>query len=208
MAANIQHSNETTEHYTPEWLVESARKVFGVFDLDPASSPEANLVVRATSIYTAEDNGLTKKWEGTVFVNPPGGLVDREGRTVIRASKSKKGCTETGACGLEPGHSHQGVVSSAACWWAKFAQSGCPGFFLGFSVELLQSAQAFLGPQPLDLGHCIPSFRVPFDVWDGEGRVPGDQPTHSNIFLARGSSEQMRSFVNEFSQYGFTRGPR
>jgi len=59
------------EWYTPPEHVEMARAVMGSIDLDPATSHEANQVVKAEQIFTAEDDGLSQKWEGNVWLNPP-----------------------------------------------------------------------------------------------------------------------------------------
>lgn len=59
------------EWYTPVLYVESAREVLGVIDTDPASNPVAQQVVKAAHWYGVDDDGLTKDWSGTVFLNPP-----------------------------------------------------------------------------------------------------------------------------------------
>lgn len=59
------------EWYTPEKYLEAARTVLGEFDLDPASSKIANASVKAKKIHTIEDDGLTKKWKGKIWLNPP-----------------------------------------------------------------------------------------------------------------------------------------
>lgn len=58
---------ESDEWYTPPEIFER----LGIyFDLDVAS-PGSNHWVPAKKVYTKEDDGLTKNWEGVVFMNPP-----------------------------------------------------------------------------------------------------------------------------------------
>lgn len=58
---------------TPPHFVESARKVMGSIDVDPASNDEAQKTVQAGVYYTEETNGLDKLWLGNVWLNPPYG---------------------------------------------------------------------------------------------------------------------------------------
>ena len=59
------------EWYTPSEYVESVRSVLGSIDLDPASSEQANEIVRAEKYFTKDDDGLVQDWSGNVFLNPP-----------------------------------------------------------------------------------------------------------------------------------------
>jgi hypothetical protein len=59
------------EWYTPERFIEAARLVMGGIDLDPASSADAQQIVRAARWHGLEDNGLKQPWSGRVFLNPP-----------------------------------------------------------------------------------------------------------------------------------------
>jgi phage N-6-adenine-methyltransferase len=59
------------EWYTPTDVIEDVRDVFGVIELDPASSHAAQKVVGAKHYFTAEDDALSRHWFGKVFLNPP-----------------------------------------------------------------------------------------------------------------------------------------
>jgi hypothetical protein len=67
------------EWYSPAEIVEPARVVLGDIDLDPASSEIAQRTIRAKRYYTRDDDGLSKKWRGRVWLNPPyaTGLIDK-----------------------------------------------------------------------------------------------------------------------------------
>lgn len=61
---------------TPKWFVQRLAVQFcvgkhsagNVFDLDPCAT---KCTAKAERYYTIDDNGLSKKWRGRVFVNPP-----------------------------------------------------------------------------------------------------------------------------------------
>jgi hypothetical protein len=74
MSKSFAHSSESVEWFTPFEYIESARKVMGSIDLDPASCKLANeLCVEAKSYFTEDLNGLHQNWWGNVFCNPPYG---------------------------------------------------------------------------------------------------------------------------------------
>lgn len=64
------------EWYTPELYVEAARKVMGSIDVDPASSKEANKLIKAKRYYDEKTNGLDYPWPGNVWLNPPYRMPD------------------------------------------------------------------------------------------------------------------------------------
>jgi hypothetical protein len=201
-----RHSSTTTEHFTPSDVVEFARAVMGGIDLDPASCPLANTVVGADQIYAVEDNGFPRPWHGRVFLNPPGGRCDATGRPLQR------GCTQNGSCGLPAPHAHPGATSSSKAWWRRLVEEYQSGrvsmaFFVGFSMEILQTAQVGNPTlvSPLHFPICIPRQRLQF-LRASEGRMePGTSPTHANVLVLlppKDTGENMISTVRRFVELG------
>lgn len=61
-------SRATDERYTPAWIFAALGETF---DLDPASPPLGISLVPTAAVWTKEDDGLTKPWQGFVWCNPP-----------------------------------------------------------------------------------------------------------------------------------------
>ena len=60
------------EWITPQETIEQARLVLRGITLDPASTKNANKIVRARKFYTKEQDGLSKSWKNQrVWLNPP-----------------------------------------------------------------------------------------------------------------------------------------
>lgn len=78
--STVAFSSMSNEYFTPSRFVEAARFVMGGIDLDPASCPEANKIIKARRFYTKEDNGLqlSAKWRGRVWMNPPYGKLGNQ----------------------------------------------------------------------------------------------------------------------------------
>jgi transcriptional regulator with XRE-family HTH domain len=58
------------DRFTPTPFLERLRRALGRrIDLDPCGHPAA--FVKAKTIWTAEDDGLSRPWRGIVYVNPP-----------------------------------------------------------------------------------------------------------------------------------------
>ena len=67
----VTNNSGEAEWYTPVCYIESARRVLGSIDIDPASCDAANKTVQANRFYTATDDGLKRQWTGNVWLNPP-----------------------------------------------------------------------------------------------------------------------------------------
>ncbi len=73
----IVNNTHDAEWYTPSCYIESARKVMGDIDLDPASCSAANETVKASKYYSAREDGLLQEWYGKIWLNPPYSLVQK-----------------------------------------------------------------------------------------------------------------------------------
>ena len=207
MSANVRHSSETNEHYTPREYPDAAREVMGAIDLDPASSEQANALIRSTDYFTAVDNGFVRHWHGRVWLNPPGGKCDSEGVSVtselLANGKKKWSCAgkDQPACG----HTHVGIQSSQRAWWSKLTKEWESGrvlcaVFLSFSMEIFQTAQSGVLPFPQQFPICYPKTRIPFHRAD---LTVGASPPHASalIFLP-GDPLDVDRFADVFSRFG------
>lgn len=78
-------SSESDEWYTPRTVIERVLRMWPVIDLDPASNPGPTRNVPATTHHDITDSGLTYRWSGRVFLNPPYGdaLTDWAEKVVV-----------------------------------------------------------------------------------------------------------------------------
>jgi phage N-6-adenine-methyltransferase len=65
----VHYMSESNEWYTPFDLYETLDKEFN-FNLDPCATDDN---AKCDKYYTINDDGLSKDWDGNVFVNPPYG---------------------------------------------------------------------------------------------------------------------------------------
>ena len=94
----IVHNSGDEEWLTPPKFIEAARTVLGKIDLDPCSTAFANSRVNATKYYSAEDDGLSHEWTGTVWLNPPYNNVDRFIKKLIDSPEVTAAITFTNSC--------------------------------------------------------------------------------------------------------------
>ena len=99
--------HESTEHYTPQYILDAAIPCMGAIDLDPASNSWEIPNVPAARHYTAQDNGLVLPWVGRVYLNLPFGpgverrfsklYLERSAGRTTEAIIQWKSATETAA---------------------------------------------------------------------------------------------------------------
>lgn len=65
----VHFSSKTNEWATPQDLFNSLNEEFG-FTLDPCATP-AN--AKCPKFFTIQEDGLSRDWDGVVFMNPPYG---------------------------------------------------------------------------------------------------------------------------------------
>lgn len=105
-AVHVSQNTGVPEWYTPKEFIDSARKVMGSIDLDPASSKRAQKTVGALQYLTIDNDGLSYDWTGNVWMNPPyaSGIVDKfmlrvkedfDGGAITSAITLTNNCTET-----------------------------------------------------------------------------------------------------------------
>ena len=70
---NILHSSSSDEWYTPAWVIDAVKFVFGGhIAYDPTSSEAAQTIVRATRYSTIDDPALpAEQWPDRWYCNPP-----------------------------------------------------------------------------------------------------------------------------------------
>lgn len=100
----------------------AARKDNGQIDLDPASDAEHNKIVKATRIFTVEDDGLSHLWEAKfVWCNPPFGTVRGKSRKAMWFAKAvseyEAGRVKEGIVLLTS--SHDAKWFRQVIWWPR-----------------------------------------------------------------------------------------
>lgn len=190
-----QHLSETQEHYTPASIVEAAREVLGEIDLDPASCLEAQRTVRAERFFTRGVNGLFQPWRGRVFLNPPGGTFTARRKStddppVVTAPEDKIAKEKWD------------TDSRAVAWWRKLlhdhqlpaGEDVTAAIFIGFTIEILRTAQHPKYLSPMHFPFCVPAERLCFG---------GNDPTHGNVIVYTGPD--VDTFERVFSQFGLVK---
>ena len=153
--AHVSNNSGTIEWYTPGKIVEAVRATLGAIDLDPASCSEANKLIRARQFYSTDDDGLTKRSTGRVFMNPPyaGGMIGQFIRKLIEHYRAAditeavvlvNNATETDWCQrLMAAASAMCLITGRLRFWRPDTEGGTPlqgqiAFYLGSRPELFR----------------------------------------------------------------------
>lgn len=166
--------SRSDEWYTPNYLVELARKVLIDIDLDPASCEFANATVRAHRFIDAEEDGLVANWSNVpvnVFLNPPSGR--HKGKSLMKQFWERLLL-----------HREAGLLNHCV--------------FVGFSLEQLQVTQNCTVPIA-NFPICIPKSRVKFVSPSGIF----NSPTHGQVIAyVPGLINETATFYKVFSELG------
>ncbi len=170
---NAQHLSLSNEWYSPPDIVESARAVLGIIDLDPATSDLANKTIRAERIIT--EDSLSSNWADerpvSIYLNAPGGKV--------------------------------GNQSQAVLFWQKLQDLRVAGdlkhaIVICFSMEIFQTSQQ-CAHSVVDFPLCIPGKRLKYSAPEGKPR----SPTHASaIVYVPGTFDSTEVFVANFKKFG------
>jgi len=152
----INQTSGEVEYYTPVEIVEAARRVMGRIDLDPASSENANRIVKASHIYTTKENGLAQPWHGNIWMNHPFGRAE-EACSIVCEKKLKN---KKHVC-------HDYNLFGNAAWVNKLTRE----YFEGRAIEACCIAYACTSEtwfQPLmKLPQCYLTPRTNYRLPDG-----------------------------------------
>lgn len=141
---SAQHSMKSVDWGSPIRVLKLARKVLGSIDFDPASSKRWNRNVQADD-YSRDGLSPGVHWgPGTVWLNPPGGLIGRASKALAFWSRL-----------LE--EIEQGNVSHA--------------IYCAFNIEQLSRSQQ-CSKAMLDFLVCVPDKRLKFLQRDSTPNSP------------------------------------
>lgn len=157
---HVSANSGENEWYTPPEYIEAAREVMGSIDLDPASCDTAQSNVKAKRFYTADDDGLSKKWTGNVWLNPPYSkdLIGQFASKVV----------------AESGRMRQAIVlvnnATDAAWFHDLASVASAVCFLRGRVRFLDRAgkpanTPVQGQAVLYVGQDVERFRSRFSAF-------------------------------------------
>lgn len=111
MLTQVHFSSASDEWATPSDFHRRLVAEFGDFDLDPCCLPSS---AKAPRFYTPEDDGLSQRWWGRVFLNPPYGRMI--GQWTAKSRESVEAGDASLVVGLLPARTDTG-------WWHRDVMS-------------------------------------------------------------------------------------
>ena len=168
------HAAASAEWYSRPDHVDLARQALGPFDLDPASCPKANAVVRARSYGGRQEDGsfvdglALPTWSGCLWLNPPSPVI------VVDAAGTKSRVPGTGP----------------KFWWKRLVDQVERGHttracYVAYSIEQLQQSHGWAGGGILKFADavCFPSKRVDFYAEGASGELQeSDAGSHASAY--------------------------
>jgi hypothetical protein len=198
---NSLHLSKSSEHGTPENIIELAREVLEGIDLDPFSNEFFNFRVKANRYFNQHDNALKMAWfqplsvlsvgEGcesieewepaSVFLNPPSKLkVQNAKGNFIQKSGAKESWNKL-IRQVQLNHVTHAIV-------------------IAYSLEQLQVTQKGCEKSMADYPFCIASER--FDYVNDQG-IPQTNGSHSSaIIYVPNLIDNSQKFKGMFSSIG------
>ena len=192
---SAQHLNKYPDWNSPPCVVEVAKQM-GPIDTDPCSSDEANELIGAKKIFTRQQNGLAREWEGNIWNNPPSSCKNEKGkltacrRIVKRKIKGVLRFVESDQC----------ICGLPKKFWERTAEHILSGkgewaFYLMFNIEQMD----VLSSCPSPPHHWQIAFLRRISYFR-EGKE-GVAPPHSSalVFLTKNGSKKklFREIIEE-----------
>jgi transcriptional regulator with XRE-family HTH domain len=148
---SVNQGNSTGNNYweTPPELADALTAAIGGFDLDPcaATSDRRKARVKAKVLLTAADDGLSARWNGRVFVNPPysRGIADWIAKCW---RESERGCVVVGLLPVRP-DTH---------WWHDYVANKSDIFMLRGRLKFSGSSSAAPFPSGVVCWNAFPDL--------------------------------------------------
>jgi len=158
-AVHVSHNSGENEWYTPAEYIEAARLAMGSIDTDPASCEQANSTVKAGVFFDEESNGLSQKWSGNVWMNPP------------YAQPLMRHFADAVASKYESGEINQAVVlvnnATETEWFRTMAKQASAICFPAGRVRFIDKAgnpsgAPLQGQAVIYMGRCVGKFKSAF----------------------------------------------
>ncbi len=164
---------------TPDLISLIVRRIMIKINLDPCAEPGKRIF--ADKHFTVEDNGLSKRWSGKVYMNPP---YSKPSAWIEKlCTELKLGCV-TEAIALIP--------TSTDTKWFDLIWETCSGIcFWKGRIKFLDIADCYKEKLPARSAHCLVYWGKNFGVFEEE-----TQPYGKVIALDTKESYKCKVFKN------------